>query len=958
MSTYEAWGAMGPDRLVHTKAAPRKVTIAVDNTSALQVAAGHASAATASAQVCRGLWQGAQSRLSTDFRHVPGHAGFAVNELADFLAGYAMHHPAAGSSAYGQFPPDFASQLCVACSTLWLPPTATQTPNGLIWRCPCLASAVASDPQSKTCPLPDPVLVATPIPVPDTPPAPCTFKVVQANLQTIKDVEPSFFNREGHGQRRIYLARQLLELDTHVALLQECRSRAGRWSSHGFLSWRSGHNKGQLGVEVWVRPDCVHPPLQLDHWRICFSAPRLLIVRCTRPDFPLTLVSGHAPHAERPPEEIRAFWVLFSAQLRSLRRDGPVIVGVDANADFLVQDEHGLLVGPSLSARQGRPADDFLLQLVQEIGLYAAGTWPDLHAGPTWTWQHTSGKRQRLDHLLLSSGTLASQHRQFPEFDILNGEARDHMPLCCQVTVQRRTYRDPQPSGRYPADRADDVAAAVWSSVLPCFDLSPSAQISTFMQRHAAAVKALPRRPPFVRRQPYLSDEAAAVLSELRDVRAEIRTLRAALASSLLRASFARWRRETQPASHGVQYQCLRLQIAHYQSVAFSLRVRAHSLARRDKKEHFESLLTDAAAHWHATGRVQESANKLAWASKTARQKREVRAASGFDIDTDLQAQFQQQEAGRVVSTEHVEAHFSEWQRHRRDACPLALPTLLDLEAMCRSQKRGKAPGPDQVRNEVWRYQPACASRWLWPLCLRVSGGHPEPLHFKDSAVCALHKKGPAHLPVNFRSIAMLNGVAKLWHSHVRATVGQEILRRYFPTQLGGRKGVDTGLALAVFRCAGDLANAQGRSWAAFFVDIQAAYYETDRDLLFHDASTDAALLQLRLPSHVHRLITGGVLQGLGVPQSQIDLLRDCVECSFWTFTGQQQAIMASRGSRPGDGLADVLFGALFAVILNCLDHACQSEGICHTSLYEALGEAPRPLQIAWADDLSLLADF
>ena len=232
------------------------------------------------------------------------------------------------------------------------------------------------------------------------------------------------------------------------------------------------------------------------------------------------------------------------------------------------------------------------------------------------------------------------------------------------------------------------------------------------------------------------------------------------------------------------------------------------------------------------------------------------------------------------------------------------------------------------MRNEVWRCQPACASRWLWPLCLRVSGGHPEPLHFKDSAVCALHKKGPAHLPVNFRSIAMLNGVAKLWHSHVRATVGQEVLRRYFPTQLGGRKGVDTGLALAVFRCAGDLANARGRSWAAFFVDIQAAYYETDRDLLFHDASTDAALLQLRLPSHVHQLITGGVLQGLGVPQSQIDLLRDCVECSFWTFTGQQQAIMASRGSRPGDGLADVLFGALFAVILSCLDHACQREDI------------------------------
>ena len=30
----------------------------------------------------------------------------------------------------------------------------------------------------------------------------------------------------------------------------------------------------------------------------------------------------------------------------------------------------------------------------------------------------------------------------------------------------------------------------------------------------------------------------------------------------------------------------------------------------------------------------------------------------------------------------------------------------------------------------------------------------------------------------------------------------------------------------------------------------------------------------------------------------------------------------------------------------------------CHTSLHDALGETPRPLQIAWADDLSLLVDF
>ena len=224
--------------------------------------------------------------------------------------------------------------------------------------------------------------------------------------------------------------------------------------------------------------------------------------------------------------------------------------------------------------------------------------------------------------------------------------------------------------------------------------------------------------------------------------------------------------------------------------------------------------------------------------------------------------------------------------------------------------------------------------------------------------MCALHKKGPAFLPSNFRSIAMLNGVAKLWHSHVRATVGQDVLRRYFPTQLGGRRGIDTSMALGVFRCACDLATAQGRSWAAFFVDVQAAYYETSRSLLFEGPGEDPILAALQLPAHGHALISDGALHGLGLPPEHIALLQDCVECSFWTFTGQTQPVMATRGSRPGDGLADVLFGALFAVILTCLETKCQHHGLVHQSMSDALGVPDQPLQIAWADDLSLVVDF
>ena len=68
---------------------PNRITVAVDNTSALQVAAGMASAHGRPAQWCRAGWQAVQARCSTHFRHVPSHSGFLVNTIADALADHA-----------------------------------------------------------------------------------------------------------------------------------------------------------------------------------------------------------------------------------------------------------------------------------------------------------------------------------------------------------------------------------------------------------------------------------------------------------------------------------------------------------------------------------------------------------------------------------------------------------------------------------------------------------------------------------------------------------------------------------------------------------------------------------------------------------------------------------------------------------------------------------------------------
>ena len=307
-----------------------------------------------------------------------------------------------------------------------------------------------------------------------------------------------------------------------------------------------------------------------------------------------------------------------------------------------------------------------------------------------------------------------------------------------------------------------------------------------------------------------------------------------------------------------------------------------------------------------------------------------VHAAGGYQIDDALEEQFRAQEgAQRVTASQLEQIARDQWQQSS-EPCPTALPTLLQLEAAARSQASNKAPGPDGLPNELWNRFPVHAGRWLWRLCTGIGLSGREPFHFKRAIVCALYKKGPASLPVNYRSIALLNGIAKIWHGHLRRSIGASVLAQYDPLQLGGRSGVPVGFAVAACRAASDLCCAQGRCEATLYIDIQAAYYEASRALLFSgDPSlTPPSEAHLgHLAALPHLLLGQGALQALGISHEEIALLKDCVTASHWALSGSSNTYLATRGSRPGDGLADVLFGALFAIALRHISKYVATKG-------------------------------
>ena len=248
-----------------------------------------------------------------------------------------------------------------------------------------------------------------------------------------------------------------------------------------------------------------------------------------------------------------------------------------------------------------------------------------------------------------------------------------------------------------------------------------------------------------------------------------------------------------------------------------------------------------------------------------------------------------------------------------------------------------------------------------------MSSGVPPLLRLANGSgvYCALYKKGPAALPSNYRAIALLNGewcCQNLAWPPAYTSVGQAILSGYDATQLGGRPGVPVGFAVAAFRAALELCIQQQRSSAVLFIDVQAAYYEVSRQLIFpgealglEDAPPSE---EWHLAALADSLARQGALELLGISRAERALLKDCVACSFWHLSGSSSVFVASRGSRPGDGLADVLFDALFSIALRHVRRACADADISIRAAGEFIGITRSVLPLGWADDLVILADF
>eukprot|EP00854_Cymbomonas_tetramitiformis_P034128 gene34128-biopygen14910 len=147
-----------------------------------------------------------------------------------------------------------------------------------------------------------------------------------------------------------------------------------------------------------------------------------------------------------------------------------------------------------------------------------------------------------------------------------------------------------------------------------------------------------------------------------------------------------------------------------------------------------------------------------------------------------------------------------------------------------------KAPGPTKTPNEILKYTLEDFHDALHALMLEMWNSKHVPLTWKKGTLCFHHKKGDVTKQQNYRPIALLEGVFKLYTSQIASMLStfcetQGILAL---AQEGSREKRNTLRQLTRVTNAIEDANVSGQELHGLYVDFENAYGSADHNKLLH----------------------------------------------------------------------------------------------------------------------------
>ena len=245
--------------------------------------------------------------------------------------------------------------------------------------------------------------------------------------------------------------------------------------------------------------------------------------------------------------------------------------------------------------------------------------------------------------------------------------------------------------------------------------------------------------------------------------------------------------------------------------------------------------------------------------------------------------------------------------------------------------KKGKAPGPDGIVNEILQLLDAEGERRLLEFYNEVWNNRTTPPDWSHATIVSIYKgKGDDSDPASYRPISLLNVTYKVYAAMLQARLASAFDERLRPQQFGFRAGRGTRHPLFVVRRAMEWSTMTNRNLQLLFLDWKQAF-----DSLDHTAMLQA-------------------LQRFGLSHKMLDNIKSIyANPTFQTVGLDHTAVgQVKAGIRQGCPLSPYLFLVVLTVIFEDLDGELQQRGVPTNTWSEGFPVA----DMEYADDTLLLA--
>ena len=763
---------------------------------------------------------------------------------------------------------------------------------------------------------------------------------------------------------------------------------------------------GHHGVELWIAKQVAYAtvkgrPLfvQPEHLTVTGRSPRYLLVQINAPFLNWTVLVAHAP-SEPPaaPGSSAAFWAECAHGLSRRPRSSEIVVLADANAWL------GSLQSPHVSdldAESENQAGASFHQFLADHDLWAPSTFASCHNGPSATWTSPSGHQHRLDYAAVPLGWPpdAVSSRVQADFEALQVHP-DHVPavLTCSLLAAATSTGRPQGTFRRLAVRPTVPASPAYLSQLEALSRSPCLRWDRPVDDHyrdlvqgwRSAGEAIQPPAAPVPTQSYIQPHTLFLVHTRRGLREYLWRERRELDRRRLLLGFAAFlhlrRRTVFPPQAVRRYEDwirdVSVSIARVASRITLTGLELRTAVRADRAAYLANLVQDVSLADLRDPKHLFRAVRRAFPKASSKRRQ---AFTPLPAVVDAQGQFAPDRAGRqelwrghfasLESGEKLEpgaypAAFREQRRATSIAPPCfdfrLVPTLTSVEQNVLGLRKGKACGQDGFTAELLQLSAVASARALLPVFVKSILGVQEPVEFRGGALMPLAKKAATAFTCSkFRAILLSSLPSKLLHKHLRNCLSVHFQPRAL--QAGALPGISTESVALAARAFQSLCHATGQSWALIFFDVRSAFYCVVRQLLLPVGDSDRALQELfhklhlpptslqELRAHLESLAT---VSAAGCSQHLQRVATDVLQGTWFRLDRDAVLTLTHCGTRPGDSLADLLFGFAFSAYLRAAEQALQQAGLA-TPMPSA--GSPDPWELpdlpsnlgcgSWADD-------